>query len=118
MADTNPRLSADERGVWRESIPGHPHGISWEDVYRISGHKLDGVIEVSTCIVLDFEYGEFIELYDCWPGFQQVVSEITRRLPGIGSDWLLHINRLSVDDSPLEVWRRSPASVAPDHDRR
>jgi hypothetical protein len=89
MADAEPRLFADDRGVWRESIPGRPSGIEWGEIYCVSGHKLDGITEISTCVVLDFEYGGFIELYDCWPGFQQVIAAITERLAGIGSDWFV-----------------------------
>jgi hypothetical protein len=56
--------------------------------------------------VLDFEYGEFIELYEDWPGFNQVVESITERLPGIDPDWLQKVKQLGVADPPIEVWRR------------
>jgi hypothetical protein len=107
MANADPRLFADDRGVWHESIPGQPFGIAWDEIYSVSGHKLDGITEIYTCIVLDFEYGDFIELYDSSPGFQQVVEAITRRLAGISPDWFTRVERLGVHDSPLEVWRRA-----------
>ncbi len=88
MSDVDPRLFADGRGVWRESIPGRPSGIEWGDVYRVSGHKLDGVSKIYTCVVLDFEYGKFIELYHDWSGFRQVVAAISEQLPGICPDWI------------------------------
>lgn len=100
------RLFADERGVWREQTPGRPSGIEWNEVYRVSGHKIDGVTEVYTCVVLDFEYGEFIEFYEQWPGFNQVIAAITQRLPGIDPDWFQKITYLGVADPPIDVWRR------------
>jgi hypothetical protein len=106
MPTADPRLYADERGVWREQTPGHPSGIEWNEVYRVSGHKLDGVTEVYTCVVLDFEYGEFIEFYEPWPGFNQVVAAITQRLPGIDLDWFQKVTQLGVADPPIDVWRR------------
>lgn len=106
MATTDPRLFADERGVWSERTPGHRSGIEWNEVYRVSGHKLDGVTEVYTCVVLDFEYGEFIEFCEQWPGFNQVVAAITHRLPGIDPDWFQRVTQLGVADPPIDVWRR------------
>ena len=103
---SDPRVFADARGVWRESTPGLTSGIKWEEVYKIGGHKLDGVTEVYTCVVLDFEFGEFIELYDCWPGFEQVITAITDRMPGLDRNWFEAVDRLSAADPPIEIWRR------------
>jgi hypothetical protein len=80
--------------------------IAWEDVFCVSGHKLDGITEVSTCVVLDWSYGEFVELYHDRPGFEQVVAVIAERLPGIAPDWFARIERLGIGDAPIEVWRR------------
>jgi hypothetical protein len=107
MAGAKPRLFADERGVWREDTPGRPSGIEWGEINHVSGHKLDGITEVYTCVVLDFEYGEFIELYHDWPGFGQVVEAITARLPGIAPDWFQQVEQRSVADPPIEMWRRA-----------
>jgi hypothetical protein len=106
MSDTGPRLFADERGVWR-SIEGQLTGIEWGEVYRVRGYKLDGITGVYTCVDLDWECGEFIELYHDWPGFQQVTSAITARLAGIATDWLQKIEQLDVNDAPVEVWCRA-----------
>jgi hypothetical protein len=114
LAVSQPRLFADDRGVWREDKPGQPSGITWDEVYCVSGHKLDGVTEVYTCVVLDWEYGEFVELYDQWPGFEQVVAAITERLPGIAPDWFAQVLALGTSDPPLQVWHRAEPSVAPD----
>lgn len=106
MGDAEPRLFADDRGVWREDRRGDPSGIAWDEVYRVTGHKLDGVTEVYTCIVLDWQYGEFVELYHHWPGFAQVIATITTRLSGIAPDWFERVESLSADEPPVEVWRR------------
>lgn len=76
-------------------------------MYCISLYKQDGITEVYTCLVLDWGNGEFLELYDHWPGFEQVAAAITKRLPGIVSDWLEQMVALGVDDPPLKVWHRA-----------
>jgi hypothetical protein len=107
MATSPPKLFADDYGVWWEDAPGQPSGIGWGEAYRVRGYKLDGVTEVFTCVVLDWEFGESVELYHHWPGFGQVVSAITKRLPGVASDWLARVEGLGPDDPPVEVWRRA-----------
>ena len=49
----NPRLFADDRGVWWERTRGSPFGIAWDEIHCVSGHKLDGATEVYTCVALD-----------------------------------------------------------------
>jgi hypothetical protein len=107
MAEAEPRLFADDRGVWREDTPGQPSGIPWDEVYRVTGYRLDGFPEVYTCVVLDWEYGEFVELYDHWPGFGQVAAAITERLPGIAPDWLARLEAQGTHDPSVELWRRA-----------
>jgi hypothetical protein len=118
LGDPRPRLFADDRGVWQEDKPGQLSGIAWDEVYCVSGHKLDRVTEVYTCVVMDWEYGEFVELYYDCPGFEQVVGAITERLPGIAPNWFEQVEALGTGDPPVEVWRRTePVDViyhAPD----
>ena len=49
----DPKLFADERGVWREDDPGHPFGIDWDEIECVGGYKLDVITEVYTVIELD-----------------------------------------------------------------
>jgi len=106
MAEVFPRILADDRGVWREDRPGERAGIPWDEITCVSGYKLDGISTVATCVVLDWGYGEFLELYDRYPGFTQVVDKITQRLPGIEPDWYSHVEALRTTDSPVELWPR------------
>jgi hypothetical protein len=98
-----PKLLANERGIWFEN---ESTGIAWDEVFSLSGSKLDGVTETYICLILDFEYGEFVELYDNWPGFQDVIESITHRLPGIGPNWFQQVKALTTEDPPLEIWHR------------
>jgi hypothetical protein len=50
VARPEPRLFADSEGVWRQDS-GKPFGIRWEEIYRVTGYKLDCVTEVDTCLV-------------------------------------------------------------------
>lgn len=107
MKQPAPMLSADDRGVWCESKPGTRFGIAWDEIYTVAGFKLDGISEVYNGVYLDFEYGEFIELYRDWPGFAQVVEAITARLPGIRPDWWQDVERLGIGEPPRVVWQRA-----------
>ena len=107
MGVAEPRLFADARGVWRENAPGSPIGVAWDEVDGVSAHKLDGFTDVFTCIVIDWENGEFIELYHHWPGFGQVVAAITARLPGINPNWFEQVELLGTHDPSVQVWRRA-----------
>jgi len=98
-----PKLFSDDRGIWFEN---QTTGIAWNEVFCLSGSKLDGITEVYLCLTLDFEYGEFVELYDVWPGFDEVVAAITTHLPGIDPNWLQKLIALDTDDPPLEIWHR------------
>jgi hypothetical protein len=104
--NAGPQLSADEWGIWRERTRDRRSGIEWGEVYRVSVHKLNGITEFYTCVGLDFEFGDCIELYENWPGFAAVTAAITERLPGISPDWLQRVERLGITDPPIDVWRR------------
>ena len=106
MAVAKHRLFADNRGVWQDGESGRTFGITWDEVYCVSGHILDGVTETYACVVLDWDYGEYFELYHNSPGFKQVVAAITERLPGIAPGWYEQIESLRIGDAPIEVWRR------------
>ena len=106
MAESFPRIVADERGVWREDHPGRVSGIPWDEISCVSGYKLDRITEIDTCLVLDWGYGEFLELYDRYPGFNQAVARITQQLPGIAPDWFEQVESLGTSDPPVELWPR------------
>ena len=103
----NPRLFADDQGVWWERTRGSPFGIAWDEIHCVSGHKLDGATEVYTCVALDTAYGEYVELYPDWPGFGQVVAATTERLPGISAGRFERVETLGIHDPPTDVWHRT-----------
>jgi hypothetical protein len=102
-----PTLTADSEGIWRSDAPDDRRsGIAWDDIHSIGGCMLDrktrGVVAVVT---LDWDYGEFFELMEDWPGFDDVVRAITSRVPGIDREWMNRIRSLDPNES-IEVWRR------------
>jgi hypothetical protein len=101
-----PRYFTDAEGIWCEGA-AKPFGIRWDEIYRVTGYKLDCITEVDTCLEIDFEYGEFMELNGRFPGFNDVVDGITNRLPGIDPDWFQKVSGLGIDDPPIVVWHRS-----------
>src|SRR4051794_5847788 len=106
MAEGDPRLFADERGVWREDEPGQAHGVEWDEIAAVGGYKLDLKTQTCTLVELDLEGGEWIEMLSTWQGFEDVVRVIGVRLPGIRPTWFEEINALCVGDRAVTVWRR------------
>lgn len=109
MSDTvsKTRIFADDRGLWREDRAGRQFVIEWGEITQVSGYKLDGITEVYTVVELDFEFGEYVELFADWSGFADVAASISDRLPGIPPDWLEQIEKLGPRDDPVSVWRRA-----------
>ena len=110
MADDDPRLSADEWGVWREDRPGCPFGIRWDEIIGVSGYKdgytLDGFSAMYTVIELEHPSGHLFTLHTDWPGFDDVAAAIAAHLPGIQQDWLAEIEQLQLREAPVTVWRK------------
>lgn len=106
MPSDYPQLSADDEGVWRQDQPGRRFGIRWDEVHRLSGHKLDCIDTVDTVVELDFEYGHHLELNSTWRGFSNVMATIGTRLPGIRTDWFTQIEKLGVGEKPVTVWKK------------
>jgi len=102
----NPRVFADERGVWIAAEPGEPYGSEWEEIVAIGGYKLDLQFEVQTVVELEHASGEVLELRPAQRGFEAVAAAMAQRLPGLGGSWLAQIESLSPDDAPLRVWQR------------
>ncbi len=107
MIDQYPKLCADMEGIWREDRPGARYGLAWPEIYRIVAYKLDCVTETDIVLEVDFEFGEYLELNDKWEGFEQVVSEISERLPGIPAAWFAAVDRASPGAEPVVVWKSS-----------
>lgn len=72
----------------------------------MTGYKFDDTVEVYIGIELEEASGHWLQLYAIWPGFFQVVEEITLRLPGISPTWFEKIEALNVPLESLTVWQR------------
>jgi hypothetical protein len=119
MTGGYPRLSADDRGVWREDGPGQASGIAWEDICYVGGSKVDALTEVFTAVDLESEHGQQrFPLCSHWPGFGRVVREITARLPGIDPSWFEEIEALDLRQPANTVWSRAEPGAAPDRGGR
>ena len=103
---SDPRLSADESGVWREDVPGQPFCLPWEQITGVVGYRLDCITEVVTVIELDHPSGHWLEVHAGWAGFPEVVAAIGSKLPGISPEWFEEVRSRDVSDPPVEVWRR------------
>ena len=76
------RMWADDSRIWREDRPGSPFEIRWDEIYAVSGCKMDAIDEVDTIVTLETEFGEFFELNSSVDGFDEVAKAMTERLEG------------------------------------
>lgn len=83
MSSERSRVWADALGVWREDRPGAVFGIRWDELSRLSAYALDGIDEVTTVLVLDVEYGEYVEIGDRSIGFHELVLALDSRFTGV-----------------------------------
>lgn len=103
-----PTFVADDEGIWGVNLGSQKqYGIRWEEIYRITGYKLDGITETYTVIEIDFDWGEFIEINQIFPGFSEIVAAISRKVPGIRSDWFQTVETLRPEDKTITIWQRA-----------
>ena len=101
-----PVITADDRGIWRRTGDSVGHGIEWSEIVRVSGAKLDCVTQHRCYLELDFEFGEFVELYDDWDGFDSAVAALAQRFD-LPADWFARVSAMAPEDAPIEIWTRS-----------
>ena len=56
--------------------------VARRSLYTVSGYKLDCMTRVVTVVTLDWDFGEFFELMDDWPGFDDVVGQLLGHYTG------------------------------------
>ena len=100
------RVFADATGVWQQAASQEPFGILWDEIVEVSGYNIDGVTEIHTLVVLEYEYGEQFEFHDQQPGFEDTVAAMSDRLPGIDRGWLERVRAAGLDDPSVVVWSR------------
>lgn len=102
-----PRLTADDEGICRHDGPARRSCIAWDEIHRVSAGKLDCIAHTVLIVTLDWEFGEFFEIMEDWPGFTDFANAISQRLPGIGTDWLKSAMALRPTESNLVLWERN-----------
>src|SRR5262245_49313949 len=100
-----PRVMADDKGVWVLDGPAKRSGIAWDEIYIVSGVKVDCMTRVLTMLALDWDWGEYLEFNEEMAGFDDVVRAMTSRLAGIRADWIDRIRSLKPGDERVEVWK-------------
>lgn len=100
-----PRVYADEDGVWRDDGDGKPSGIRWSEIYKVGIVCIDTITRYDLLLNLDWDWGEYVELNDEWPGFWDVASALTLRLPKVDPSWIARAKQLTPGGS-FDVWTR------------
>lgn len=112
--DGYPRLHADDRGVWREDMPGQAFGIAWDEIDRVRGRKAEGTPSYLEVELARADGSDPLFLQSNWQGYAEVVEAITSRLPHMPLGWPAKLEQLQPGFS---IWRRGFIGVerlAPD----
>ncbi len=105
------KIHSSTSGVWCTDNRGNRSGIEWDEIYAVSGGKVDLITSEIISIDIDYEDGEFLTLNSDFLGFDEVIPAITEHLPGISPLWLSKIKELEIGQT-LVVWRRNAFSEA------
>jgi hypothetical protein len=109
MAAAPQTFIVDDQGVWSVAPPGVRTGIKWSEVYRASACLCDLKSgRVGICVTLDFEWGEFVEVWDSKAGFKALVEAIKLRLPGVKRSWIDELTNLDPAAPPRILYQRRP----------
>lgn len=106
MISDEPRLFADQRGVWRDDGAGRVFGIRWSDIDGIDGYAIDAVERILVFVELGTSFGNRLELRTDWPGYREVARALTAHLPGLDIDALQRLESARPDDPPAVLWWR------------
>jgi hypothetical protein len=84
---------------------GTEYGIHWPDVYRVHTYRMDGITETYRVVCFDFDYGEFIEVNDSMPGFEDMLSRLGDYL-SLPSNYKQRINETKCNEDPVTLYHR------------
>ena len=107
MTSTDPILTADRLGIWRQDPPAPRIGYRWREIFRVIGAKLDTITTIDTILEIEVDYGEYLELNSEWKGCDEVLNALPRHLPGMSPDWLERLHDLPADSPAIVIWSRS-----------
>lgn len=81
--------------------------VPWDEIYVINLYKYDCITYEITCLCIDLEYGEYIELFEDMQGWDTFIEHLNYQLP-ISKDinLPLKIKNCKSSDGVFEVYRR------------
>lgn len=79
--------------------------VPWAEITRVSAGKLDCITRVDTVLEFDHESGHYLEIYDTWDGYQELVIAVGRQY-SLPDDWYLEVERLGAQQDPIVIWQR------------
>jgi hypothetical protein len=98
------RLLSDRLAI--VSPRGTEYGIRWSDVYRVHAYRIDGIAATHRVVCFDFNNGEFIELNDSMPGFDDMLLHVKDHL-SLPSDYKEQVNETRCHETPVTLYRRA-----------
>ncbi|MBN8241366.1 hypothetical protein JF541_19610 [Marinobacter hydrocarbonoclasticus] len=109
-----PIIFVDDKGVWRQDRVGdRKYGIAFDEIDSIYiGRMFAGEDEAGNdifdeVVCLDFEFGEYIEIYSCWPGYDLALSELAKRYSELRDKYSSAKEKLVSSDEMFELWSAS-----------
>lgn len=103
---TQPRVIADERGVWVADGGGTHYGVGWEELCAVSASKVDMKSQTEIVLGLDVSHGETVEINASSTGFSGLVDQLTQRLALEGT-WFETLGEHFTVSDLVVVWTSS-----------
>jgi predicted component of viral defense system (DUF524 family) len=80
--------------------------ITWPEVYRIHAYREDLFNESALMLCFDHENGEFIEVDDAMPGFDEMLLQLGKHL-ALPPDFMAQVESTECDEDPITVYSRA-----------
>lgn len=80
------------------------YGIGWDEIFEICVCQIDGITEIYWYLDINFEWGEYIEVYSDYSNFVNLIPEIAERF-NLPVDWFEAVK--SLNQQSFSIWKKA-----------
>ncbi len=80
--------------------------ILWDEIYKVNYYKYDCISKEVACLCFDYEYGEFVEVFEDMPGWTSLIEKLHELLPLKNEKWYDDLKNISSKDEPIEIYKK------------
>lgn len=110
--DGTPKITADTNGIWIKN-GDRKYGIAFSEISAVSlgktyaGENDKGEEIFDEVLYIDFEFGEYIELYEYWQGYNSALSSLFERILLLQEKYDKAKLELNCTESVVTLWDNS-----------